>query len=160
MGFKDPIRAKEYKSWYYQNNKETLSAKQKVYNEANAEHIKERHLNRYKALVDTRPSYIIINGARKRAREQGVPFSIEEEDITLPEVCPILGIKLEKGKGKVHKASPTLDKIEPAKGYVKGNIQVISAKANVMKNDATPEELRMFAKWVLKTFPEEPDGQT
>ena len=37
---------------------------------------------------------------------------------------------------------------------VPGNVQVISARANAMKNDATPGELRRFAAWVLKEFPE------
>jgi hypothetical protein len=46
--------------------------------------------------------------------------------------------------------APSLDKIDPKLGYVPGNIQVISHKANAMKWDATREELRAFAKWVLK----------
>jgi hypothetical protein len=48
--------------------------------------------------------------------------------------------------------SPSLDRIKPELGYVPGNIQVISARANVMKNDATPEELLAFANWVYRTY--------
>ena len=38
--------------------------------------------------------------------------------------------------------SPSLDRIIPEKGYVKGNIIVVSLKANTMKNNATIEEIK------------------
>ena len=37
-------------------------------------------------------------------------------------------------------------------GYVRGNVTVMSMKANIMKGDATPEELLQFAEWVLRTY--------
>jgi hypothetical protein len=44
-------------------------------------------------------------------------------------------------------SSPTLDKFYPKKGYVKGNIQVISWRANRMKSDGTPEDWIKIAEW-------------
>jgi hypothetical protein len=52
------------------------------------------------------------------------------------------------GAGQVHDGSPTLDRIDNAKGYVKGNVCVISKKANTMKNNATPEEVRKLSEYV------------
>lgn len=43
---------------------------------------------------------------------------------------------------------PTLDRIIPNKGYVKGNIQIISQRANVIKNDASAEEIMKVAKYM------------
>jgi hypothetical protein len=88
---------------------------------------------------------------RARAKANGIQFSLTREDIVIPSLCPILGIPFGPlGRGKGAKSdSMSLDRIDPAKGYVPGNVQVISQKANRMKNDATAAELRLFAEWVL-----------
>jgi hypothetical protein len=80
-------------------------------------------------------------GARIRADNKGVPFTITIDDIVIPDVCPVLGVKLEHGVGCVCDNSPTLDRIIPELGYVVGNIQVISHKANTIKNYATYEDM-------------------
>jgi hypothetical protein len=67
-----------------------------------------------------------------------------------PERCPAFGIKLVCGKGKPQKASPSVDRINPSKGYVRGNIQIISYKANTMKQDANRSEFRKFCLWGLE----------
>lgn len=85
-------------------------------------------------------------GARSRAREKGIEFSIEEWEVCLPKFCPVFGIYLQVGT-KAHQASPTLDRIDPTKGYVSGNVMVISQKANTMKSNATPAEMRRLAKF-------------
>jgi hypothetical protein len=36
----------------------------------------------------------------------------------------------------------------PAKGYVKGNVAVISTRANRIKSNATYKEIQMVADWV------------
>lgn len=88
--------------------------------------------------------------AKRRAKERGLPFEIERSDIVIPVACPILGYTLvvKSGKSGGTYNSPSLDKIKPELGYIKGNIQVISQRANAMKADASLEELRMFATWI------------
>lgn len=67
----------------------------------------------------------------------GIPFDIELSDLDLPEICPILRIPLRiSNNGKANAESPSIDKIIPDLGYIKGNVQMISNKANKMKSDA------------------------
>lgn len=67
-----------------------------------------------------------------------------------PTRCPVFGKPfVERGVG-FNNWSPSIDKIDPRKGYVKGNIQIISMLANCMKRDATPAQLKQFARWALK----------
>lgn len=96
----------------------------------------------------------LLEAAQNRAREQNLEINITLDDIVVPDFCPVLNIKLEKSSGKASDNSPSLDKIIPSLGYVKGNIQVISRKANTMKSNATKDELLLFAKWVLNNMKE------
>ena len=80
------------------------------------------------------------------------PFNITLEDIVIPKLCPILGIALQFATHCPTEASPSLDEITVGGGYVRGNIQIISRKANTMKSNASPSELRRFANWVTKTY--------
>lgn len=96
------------------------------------------------------PNRYLLYQARSRAKKFDLPFDLTLPDIVVPDVCPVLGIPLERntnGRCPSHN-SPLIDRIRPELGYVKGNIQVISTRANVMKNDASIEELRKFADWV------------
>lgn len=88
--------------------------------------------------------------AKNRATRSGMAFDIEKSDIRIPDNCPILKIPLvvHSGSSGGRYNSPSLDKIDPSLGYTKGNIQVISHKANIMKADASLAELRLFAEWV------------
>jgi hypothetical protein len=88
----------------------------------------------------------MLSDAKVRASKRGVKFNIELEDILVPVVCPYLSIPLNTGNDCKRDNSPTLDRIVPELGYVKGNVEVISERANRIKNDATPEELEMIAK--------------
>jgi len=94
----------------------------------------------------------IYRQARKRAEKRGFGFNIELSDLVFPEFCPILGIKLAPNEGHIGECSPSLDRIDNTKGYIKGNVQIISALANTMKSSATPEQLLLFAAWVNKTY--------
>ena len=92
--------------------------------------------------------------ARSRASNRGLMFDIDVEDIVLPEVCPILGMPLKENKGKsgAYPDSYSLDRIDNSKGYVKGNIRVVSQLANAMKASADREQLLAFAKHIIKEY--------
>ena len=82
--------------------------------------------------------------------ESSAEFALYIRSIA-PENCPVFGEPMSKGTKDRHTFSPSVDKIIPEKGYVKGNIQVISWLANAMKRDATKDQLVKFAIWALKS---------
>lgn len=81
----------------------------------------------------------MYNGARSRAAKADTPFDLDLYDCFIPTKCPILGIHLYKDGPKDN--APSLDRIDNTKGYIKGNVHVISMRANRIKNDSTVEEL-------------------
>lgn len=115
---------------------------------------KKKEYQQWRLLTDPRKQMYSI--ARLRARKLKLPFNITYEDIYIPEYCPILNIKLKRKdyeEGNRHSwinSSPSLDKIIPELGYVKGNIAVISMKANSMKTNASIEQLELFSKNIMK----------
>lgn len=83
---------------------------------------------------------------KSRALKNSIPFEIDVSDIIIPEYCPVLNIKLvpKRGIGRgYYPDSPSLDRINPTLGYVKGNVRVISGRANLLKSDASLEELKL-----------------
>lgn len=101
---------------------------------------------------ETRLPKVMLNAARQRARIRGLDFNLTEADIVLPATCPILGIPMKVGKGMQSFDSFSLDRIDSRLGYIVGNIQVISQLANMMKNNATPQQLLRFADWAICEF--------
>ena len=86
---------------------------------------------------------------RKHALKNGIEFAIDVDDVAWPTHCPVFGIELDyEGTGKVHKASPSFDRLDPSKGYVPGNVIIISQKANSIKQDATADDIRAVADWL------------
>lgn len=88
--------------------------------------------------------------AKATAARKNIAFDLDESDIVIPTHCRYLGVPLTQSLGNgVVWSNTSLDRINPALGYVKGNVEVISRKANSMKNMATVEELCIFAKNIL-----------
>lgn len=89
------------------------------------------------------------DAARYRAKRSGRPFEITEDHIVIPEVCPVLGVPLERNAGgkTALPNSPSIDCLIPELGYVPGNINVISYRANSIKNNATLDELEKLYFW-------------
>lgn len=121
-------KRKEANQYYKENTEQVRNSNKKYY-----------HSNLEMAMLDR---------AKRRASQKGWNFNIELEDIIIPETCPIFGVPLVVGRN--HPYSPSLDRIDSSKGYIKGNIQVISRKANTIKSDATAEEVMLVAKYMEK----------
>lgn len=94
----------------------------------------------------------MLNRARQAAK-RGVPRNLESiENIPYVTHCPIFGVELVVGT-KQHDFSPSIDKIVPELGYVKGNVIVVSFLANRIKSNATPEQIMAAAKFYKRLVP-------
>jgi len=99
----------------------------------------------------------MLVAARSRAKSSGVPFDLTVGDIVIPETCPVLGIPLVSaaggGKRGPRPNSPTLDRLDPARGYVPGNVVVVSFRANRAKNDLSLGEIEALAAFYARVLP-------
>jgi len=80
----------------------------------------------------------MLQGARTRAQLYNRDFNITIDDLLelYVEVCPILNLDiLWHNTEKVRHGSPSLDRINNRKGYIRGNIHIISHRANSLKKD-------------------------
>jgi hypothetical protein len=88
---------------------------------------------------------VMLMNSRQRAKRDGLEHTLTREDIVIPDRCPVLSIELKRQGRKKWVSTPSIDRIDNNKGYIPGNIVVVSIRANVLKRDATTEELRMIA---------------
>ena len=84
---------------------------------------------------------------KAQSKARGIPFDLDVSDIQEATVCPVLGISLSWGTTRTE-ATAEVDRLVPELGYVRGNVSVISRRANRLKNDGTPEEHELIARWM------------
>jgi hypothetical protein len=115
-------------------------ASNRAYYRRNAEVQRKRKNEKWARLsVEDR----LLLSAKMRAKRDGIPFNLELIDIKVPSHCPVLGIPLCPSVQSGHcPDAPSLDRIVPALGYTKGNVVVVSWRANSLKRDANLEEMR------------------
>lgn len=121
------VKARKAAIKYYNNNKDRVLANNERWKQNN-------------------PEYYLWHSARQRAKVKGLDFNIDVADVIIPSICPALLMPI---KWKDKDFGPSIDRIDNNKGYIKGNIQVISKKANRMKNNATKIELENFCSWMM-----------
>jgi len=95
------------------------------------------------------PLQNMYHNAKNRAKKKGLPFNLTKDYLSsiMSNTCPVLNIQMEFGKVN-RETSPSLDRIIPELGYVRGNVIVISNKANSIKNSASTKEILMVATWL------------
>lgn len=92
------------------------------------------------------PALHLWQGAKRRAEAKGLEFNISVDDVHIPDVCPLLGAEIVVGGSReTLDSAPALDRIDNAKGYVKGNVWVISHRANSSKRDLSIAEFCKMA---------------
>lgn len=138
-------RRRRAKKTYYKNRQKNIDRSAK-YNREHKEQVNERSVTRRSKKLSI--EQVLYNNAKMRAKARGVPFDISVCDIVVPKFCPCLGIELVVATGHAKRNSPSLDRKIPHLGYVRGNIFVVSNKANTIKNDATLEEIKGVVAWM------------
>ena len=141
---------------YRESHKEEIQAYSTVYNMR--PEVIERKASWYqkkmsKMSIEDRLK-LMVKRAKDRAEIKNVPFNITWEDVNYVAICPILEIPLNWGEtsneGGRNIDTPSLDRINPKLGYVKGNVRIISTLANMMKSSATREQIEIFCKNIPK----------
>ena len=83
----------------------------------------------------------LLRTVKCRAKKNNLQFELTVEDIHWPVHCPVYGFERDYKAGHNAPNGISLDRFDNTKGYVKGNVNVISRRANTLKKDATVEEL-------------------
>lgn len=167
MPVRDPEKRRAVQRAWREKNKDRIKAAAKAYYEANRGTRKryykpqtpeqrktyyERNRDRMKAQSRARTVRLdatprgrllrMLSVAKCRANKAGLPFDISEDDLRIPTTCPILCIPIRLDAEAPLANRPSLDRILNEKGYVKGNVAVISTRANSYKSNLAPEQIR------------------
>lgn len=130
-----------------------INAWHREYRKNNPEVLRAADKRKRLKLLANDPARALWYEIRKRAKRQKVAFDLGVEDLVYPTTCPILGIPLFQTAGCQTDNTPSLDRLVPARGYVKGNCFFISNKANRMKQDNTLEDFQKIITYIQERLP-------
>lgn len=139
--------------YFYQKKDGSLSSEcRNCFRQRSSKNQKTRH---HAGGIDYHLSYV-MRGVRHRARKNAIECNIDAEFLkTLFKkqegLCAISGILLTFIKGQGHiQTNASIDRIDPAKGYVKDNIQLVANQVNTMKSNLSLEQLIAWCAVILK----------
>ena len=91
--------------------------------------------------------------AKGRATLRGLPFNLTSSYVLsiTPDRCPVFDTPFTfMGNSKLGPTSASIDRLDPALGYVEGNVVVVSVKANAIKNAYGANDIRRVADWLAE----------
>ena len=114
----------------------------------------KRNSHRYRS---ENPFQIALSKVKRRSLDRGYPFDLDVEHLRelWTGFCPIFGFEIkigQTGTGHALYDSAALDRKIPSLGYVKGNVIWLSTKANLIKQNATAEEVMAVAIWMKENI--------
>ncbi len=120
----------------------------------NPEEAKERGRRTYaRGIEKAKTTRLIPSGqfsaAKYGAKKRGLAFTIDQDDVPIPEICPALGIPLDWSD---YDHTPSIDRVDNTLGYTPGNVAVISRRANGIKRDASVDELKSIVAYMERTY--------
>lgn len=135
---------REYDRQIYAKNQPSVRIRQKDYYGENSDKV----MAQQREALKENPAKGLLKLAKQRVKSSGWELTITEEDIQVPEFCPVFGVRLEFGRMDDRDNSPSLDRIDSTKGYIPGNVAVICWAANKLKSNGTAEQHRRIADWM------------
>ena len=96
----------------------------------------------------------ILRDVKYRCKKKGIEFDLTFSDLKIiPDHCPVLGVKINyEGEQGLCICSPSIDRIDPNRGYTADNVMIVSYRANRIKSDATIHELCAVIQYVWKHY--------
>jgi hypothetical protein len=157
--------SREYRKSRYQNDpefKEKEKARRRKYTATHPEQSKAQ-AERWKAKVATLASDAFFsakyNGLRRRAKEKNLDFNLDRQFLKSiypkDSECPALKIEFKTGNDGGRYNSPSVDRIDNSKGYVKGNIIWVSNLANMIMSSGTPKQVLDVGKFFKEQVEDE-----
>jgi hypothetical protein len=135
-------------SQFWANNTVCIECNKKAWRERATPEKRREWLERQRKFDDLNIARYLLRQARKRAKAKGLECTIKPSDIHVGERCPVLGIQMVKNRGHWQNNSYSLDRIDSSRGYVKGNVRVISWWANFLKSNLTLEQAENLVKYM------------
>lgn len=138
----DKIIRRERERLHPPKRQKKIPEREKIYTASK----KQRHIEN--------PQIYMLCRIRARSKEKKLAFNLTKEYIAsiwpVDNKCPIFGFEFSVKGGKVTDYSPSLDRINNNKGYVQGNVAVISFKANILKRTGSVDDFRKLLDWMIK----------
>lgn len=119
------------------------------------EQAKKSEYDRKQRYIKKDPLRNLLKQVKCRAKKKNFDFNLTKSDFEnkMPKVCPVLGVPLERNSEKGWwPYSPSIDRIDNDKGYISGNVRIISWRANSLKSDATIEEMEKILAYMKKEY--------
>lgn len=100
----------------------------------------------YKEQKKINPARIMLPRLRQKQTKKFPyePCDLTPEDLIIPTHCPVFGYRL---RWESFWRRPTVDRIDHSKGYVRGNILIVSQRANQLRSNASLSELRALVRF-------------
>ena len=154
------LKRKQYEKEWREKNREHLREYKKAYVAKQPEKERERHRQKsraYRATPDGR-SNRLYHGAKKRAKNLNMEFTITEEWVAekvKSGFCEVTGLPFKLVEGW-NQFAPSLDKTDPTKGYTPDNVKVVVWCYNTAKGVGTHEDVLVLARALVANNDNQP----
>lgn len=159
---KNPERFREYDRKRYPKRRERV----KAYMKARYAIKREEILRKTKEYSIKKHAVVLVTQAKRRAARKHLPYDLNQYTDKIQErldrfQCELTGIPLHKMVvGDSHRRfnTPSIDRIDPQKGYVYSNIRIVAFAVNCMLGDWGEDVALSVAKrWIEKKREENAD---